>query len=227
MSSEGKARGFDSAAAVTRSMLGWGVVAGPFYVIFGLILAANRPGFDLTRDALSLLLLGSGGWAQAVNLILAGLMTIVAAIGLARTPRWSRPAAALVGIYGLSLIVSAVFPPDATADFPPDVGRGVLTVSGLLHLAFGGFGFLSLGVAAILAAGWHRRRSSRGAWSIIAGIVVIISFGAGGALSQGPAGVALLWIAVLAGWVWLAVTSVMTYRAVPHPVIAQRREEVA
>lgn len=40
--------GFDRGAAVTRSMLGWGVVAGPFYIVFGLILALTRPGFDLT-----------------------------------------------------------------------------------------------------------------------------------------------------------------------------------
>lgn len=28
-------RGFDGAAAVTRSLLGWGVVAGGFYVLLG------------------------------------------------------------------------------------------------------------------------------------------------------------------------------------------------
>jgi len=35
---------FDEGAAVMRSMLGWGVVAGPFYLALGLVLA-------LTRDA--------------------------------------------------------------------------------------------------------------------------------------------------------------------------------
>ncbi|WP_434591336.1 hypothetical protein [Brevibacterium sp. 1718] len=34
--------GLDVRAAVTRSMLGWGVVAGPFYIVFGLILALTR-----------------------------------------------------------------------------------------------------------------------------------------------------------------------------------------
>jgi len=101
MSTPTTTQGFDTAAAVTRSMLGWGVVAGPFYLIFGLILALTRPGFDLTRDALSLLLLGPGGWLQALNLILSGAMTVVAAVGLSRTPRWSRAAAVLVGLYGL------------------------------------------------------------------------------------------------------------------------------
>ena len=228
MSAVSETKGFDSAAAITRSMLGWGVVAGPFYLVFGLILALTRPGFDLTRDALSLLLLGSAGWLQALNLILAGAMTLVAAVGLARTPRWSRAAAVLVGVYGLCLVLSAIFPPDATAYFPPGAAGGVFTVHGLLHLVFGGIGFLALGIASILAARWHRRQSARGsAWSIVAGVVVIVGFVGGGALSQGPAGVALLWIAVLAGWGWLAWTSVVAYRAVPHPVIAQRQQQVA
>jgi hypothetical protein len=32
-----------------------------------------------------------------------------------------------------------------------------------------------------------------------------------------PAGVALLWLAVVAGWAWLLVASVRAYRTVPHP----------
>jgi len=204
-------------------MLGWGVIAGPCYLIFGLILALTRPGFDLTRDALSLLLLGAGGWLQALNLILAGAMTFVAAIGLARTPRSPRGAAALVGIYGLCLLLSVVFPPDATPDFPPDGGGGTFSTSGILHVVFGGIGFLSLGTAAIVAVAWQLRRSVRGAvLSVVAGVVVIICFIGGGALSQIPLGVALLWIAVVAGWAWLAATCIVAYRAVPHPVIAQR-----
>ncbi len=210
--------GFDRAAAVTRSMLGWGVVAGPFYLVFGLILALTRPGFDLGRDALSLLLLGDAGWLQALNLVLAGLMTVVAAVGLWRTPGWSRTAAVLVGAYGLGLVLSAFAAPDRP-------GSGTATVGGILHLAFGGIGFVALGVAAIVASGWFRRRRSRSgaAWSLVAGILVIVAFVAGGALSAGPAGVALLWVAVVAGWAWLAFTCVAAYRAVPHPVLANRQ----
>lgn len=39
----------DRAAAVTRSLLGYGVVAGPFYVVVGLIQGLTRRGFDLLR----------------------------------------------------------------------------------------------------------------------------------------------------------------------------------
>ncbi|SMH38204.1 Protein of unknown function [Rathayibacter oskolensis] len=209
--------GLDRGAAVSRSLLGWGVVAGVFYLVFGLILAVTRPGFDITRDALSILLLGDLGWLQALNLILSGVMTITAAVGLARTPDMSRATPALVGIYGLGLVLSAFAAPDRP-------GSGTGTVGGILHLAFGGLGFLALAVAALSAAGWFRRRGSgRGrALSILAGSVVLLAFLAGGALSAGPAGVALLWLAVVVGWAWLAGTSVAAYRAVPHPLYSRR-----
>ncbi|UJP09056.1 DUF998 domain-containing protein [Microbacterium sp. KUDC0406] len=225
MTDEQRPGGFDSAAAVTRSMLGWGVVAGPFYLIFGLILALTRPGFALNRDALSMLLLGDLGWLQALNLVLSGVMTIVAAIGMLRTPGWPRTAAVLVGVYGACLLLSAAFPPDATADFPPDAGGGgSFTVSGMLHLVFGGIGFLALASAAFLAAPWLSRRTSavRALWSRIAGAVIVVAFVAGGALARSPFGVGLLWVAVLTGWAWLALMSIVAYRAVPHPLLARR-----
>jgi len=215
MTTEAKT-GLDRGAAVTRSMLGWGVVAGPFYLVFGLILALTRSEFDFSRDALSILLIGENGWLQGLNLVLSGLMTIVAAVGLARTPDWSRAAAVLVGIYGLGMVLSAFAAPDRP-------GSGTATAAGILHLAFGGLGFLSLGIAAIVAASWFRRGQIPGSRrSLIAGIVIIAAFVAGGALSSGPAGVALLWVAVVVGWAWLALTCVVAYRAVPHPLYSRR-----
>jgi hypothetical membrane protein len=223
MAKESTTEGLDVSAAVTRSMLGWGVVAGPFYLSVGLILALTRPWFDLTRDALSLLLIGDIGWLQASNLILSGAMSLVAAIGLWRTPDWSRASAALVGVYGLCLVLSAIFPPDPTKNFPPSSAGGAFTGSGIAHLAFGAIGFLCLGAAAVLAGGWFRRRGSSAAtWSRSAGVLLIVAFIAGVALAAGPAGVAFIWLTVLIGWAWLAATSVAAYRAIPHPVLAHR-----
>ncbi|WP_051114081.1 DUF998 domain-containing protein [Actinopolymorpha alba] len=215
--------GCDRGAAVTRSMLGWGVVAGPFYLLFGITLALTRPGFDLTRDALSLLLIGDLGWLQWLNLVLSGLMSIVAAIGLLRTPEWSRAAGLLVGVYGACFVLSAIFPPDATENFPPGAGGGEFTTAGILHFVFGGVGFVGVGIAAIIAGSWLGRRQSRGTtWSRVAGVVIIVAFLAGGALSALPGGVGLLWITVLVAWGWLAMTSIAAYRAIPHPAIARR-----
>ena len=54
----------DRTAAITRSLLGWGAVADPYSLAVGLALALTRPGFDPSRHALSLLMLGDWGWIQ-------------------------------------------------------------------------------------------------------------------------------------------------------------------
>ncbi|HLS40120.1 MAG TPA: DUF998 domain-containing protein [Ornithinicoccus sp.] len=138
--------GFDRAAAVTRSMLGWGVVAGPFYLVVGLALALCTDGFDLGEHALSLLMLGDHGWIQSVNLVLTGLMVLVAAKGFERAAAGSgrgRHLSVPLGIYGLCLAASGLVPPDPVQGFPPGSAGGEASVTGLLHLAFGGVGFLA------------------------------------------------------------------------------------
>ena len=211
--------GFDSGAAVTRSLLGWGVVAGPFYVVFGLVLALTRTGFDLARHPLSALLLGDHGWLQALSLILTGVMVGAAALGFRRAIAGRRggAAAVLLGVYALCLVLSALFPPDPANGFPPGVAAEA-TTSGLLHLVFGAIGFLSVGAAAVIVAG----ELPGAVFSRVAGVVVIVGFLGGAALSSGSAGIALLWVAVVAGWAWLAVASVRAYRVVPHPELARR-----
>lgn len=218
---------FDRAAAISRSLLGWGVVAGPFYVVVGLILALTRPGFDLTRDALSLLTLGEYGWMQRANLIVSALMVAAAAYGILRTIRSGRGLAigTLTGAYALCLILSAIFHPDPTSGFPPGQSGGTTTTSGILHLLFGGIGFVCLAVAAFAYAKWavDRRETSQSRLGLWCGIVVLVGFVGGAALAQHPIGVALLWLSVLAGWLWLALACAHLYTVVPHPVIAERK----
>lgn len=217
---------FDAAAAVTRSLLGWGVVAGPFYLVVGTVLALTRGGFDLSRHQLSLLMLGDGGWMQRTNLILSGLMTLAAAVGFHRAVRGSKPSAragVLLGVCGLGLLGSGTFAPDPMNGFPAGEPEEA-TVSGILHMAFGLVQFLALAAAAVVVAGWYARRGDRGtaAYSRISAAVIVVGFAGGAALSTTAAGVALLWLAVGAGWAWLLVASVRTYRTVPHPDAAQR-----
>ncbi|MET0736399.1 MAG: DUF998 domain-containing protein [Microbacterium sp.] len=215
---------FDKASAVTRSLLGWGVVAGPFYVIVGLILALTRPGFDLASHALSLLMLGEWGWMQRLNLILSALMVLAAAYGFLRAIRNGRglAIAVLVGVFGVCLILSAIFPPDPVDGFPAGASAEAST-SGILHLVFGAIGFVALAVAAFAYAGWARTEGVGGsAIAIVLGCIVILGFVGGAALAMVPAGVALLWAAVLAGWLWLALASARVYRWTPHPVTGAR-----
>lgn len=212
---------FDTAAAVTRSMLGWGVVAGPFYLIVGLVLAFTREGFDFSQHPLSVLMLGDGGWMQITNLALSGLMVLVAGAGMVRAG--ARGTGIAVGIYGVAMVASAIFPPDPMPGFPPGQdGATTMSLTGVLHFAFGGIGFIAFGVAALLLGGWLARHGERGhaAWSRVAGIVVLVGFVGGAAL--GPAGMGGLWLAVVAGFTWLLLASLRLYREVPHPVVARR-----
>lgn len=220
--------GFDGAAAVTRSLLGYGLLAGAIYLIVGLSLALTREGFDLTQHPLSLLMLGDGGWMQRTNLIVAGVMTLAASIGFARAlrgPQTSTGAATLVAVYGASLVLSGAFAPDPMAGFPPGTAPAEGgSVAGILHLGSGAVGFIALAAAALLFAGWFRsrNRTQAAAASRGAAVVVLAGFLGGAALATRPVGVALLWLAVVTGWVWLAAASVQLYRAVPHPDVHRR-----
>lgn len=221
----------DRGAAVTRSMLGWGVVAGPFYVVVSLTLALTRPGFMLSQHALSLLTLGDGGWMQRTNLVLTGLMVAVAGLGMTRAIRNGRGLAvgALCIVDGLALVLSAVFLPDPATGFPPGSEGGQFSTSGVLHLLFGALGFLAITAAAWACSRWGRdegllmlARNSR-----ILAICVLVGFVGGAALATNTAGVILLWIAVLAQFAWLALASSTIYRWSPHPLRSQRPMSVA
>jgi len=219
---------FDRAAAISRSLLGWGVVAGPFYVLVGFVLALTRPGFDITRHALSLLTLGEHGWIQRANFVLSALMVIAAAYGILRAIRSGRGLAigTLTGAYGLCLVLSGIFLPDPASGFPPGQTVGIPTTGGILHLLFGGIGFVCFSAAAFAYAKWASVRGEAGqSWlGILCGAVTLIGFVCGAVLAQSPIGVGLLWLSVLAGWLWLALACAHLYTVVPHPVIAARNK---
>jgi hypothetical protein len=212
---------FDTHAAVTRSMLGWGVLAGPIYLGVGLLLAVTRTGFNLGEHQLSLLMLGDGGWMQRANLLVSGLICGVAAMGFRRAMnRTSTPSRApvLLFAFAVGLVGSGIFAPDPVDGFPPGA-ESEATASGILHLAFGAFSFACLAAACFVGARWIARRGDTGwsRYSQASGAVILIGFVGGAALSQSPVGVVLLWIAVVAGYAWIAAAAVYLWRTVPHP----------
>jgi hypothetical protein len=112
-------------AAVTRSALWCGVLAGPFYLAVGLAQAFVREGFDLGRHPLSMLANGPGGWIQTANFVITGLMVIAAAAGLRRVLRpGARALPWFLGGFGAAMIVAAAFPADPVDGFPPGTPRG-------------------------------------------------------------------------------------------------------
>src|SRR3954452_11425294 len=116
----------DPETRVTRSLLGYGVLAGPVYVTASLVQAVTRPDFDLSRHEWSLLATGPHGWIQIANLALTGGMVLAFAVGLRRAlaggsgARW---APRLVGVYGACL-VAAAFRADPAFGFPAGTPAG-------------------------------------------------------------------------------------------------------
>src|SRR5690606_23227572 len=113
------------------------------------------------------LMLGDWGWLQRANLVVTGLMTLAAAVGIARATRREGPGTvtpALVAGYAVALLGSAAFAPDPMGGFPPGAGAVPGSLSGVLHLAFGAVGFLCLTAAALTFASWCARRGD-GGWA--------------------------------------------------------------
>jgi hypothetical protein len=212
----------DPGAAVTRSLLGYGPLAGALYLVSGLAQALTREGFDLTRHDLSLLANGPLGWIQIATLVLAGLMTVAAAAGVRRALRvgpertW---APALLTGYGLALVAAGVFVADPMDGFPVGTPAGppaAPSVAGLLHMAAGGIGFTCLVVAAVVLGRRFAQQSRRGsaAASWATAVVVLAGFAGVASGSTSPLAVLGLWIGVVTGWAWLGAVCVHLYRRV-------------
>ena len=166
------------------------------------------------------------GWIEIVNLIVSGLMTLAAAIGMSRALRvlgggpgtvWGPR---LIAGYGLGLVGAGVFVADPMNGFPPGTPDGppaVVTVGGIGHLVFGGLGFLCLVAGTLVLARHHAREARPGmAWfSRATGVLFLVAFAGIASGSTSPAVVLGFWAGVVLAWVWLAVTSVDLYRRTP------------
>lgn len=203
-----------SDAPVARPLLRWGVVAGPFYLAVGLAQAFLRDGFQFARHPLSVLANGSGGWIQTANFALTGAMVVTAAVGFRRAVRpVSRATSWFLGAFGASMLVASMFRADPMDGFPPGTPQGPptsISTVGMVHFIAGAVGFVSLAISCFLAA---RALSRLGAparglarLSLASGVVVLIGFFGGAALPTGSP-VLGIWIAVVAGWAWLATLS--------------------
>ena len=202
----------------TRSLLGYGVLAGPVYVVAALVQGLTRPGFDLLHDDVSLLSNGSLGWIQIANFILTGVFVIAAAAGMARALKGrSTWGPRLLAVFGAGLIAAGVFVADPMNGFPVGTPAGhPLSVSwhGLLHIVAAGIGFLCLVAACIVLArmfGRERRRMWM-AYSLVTGIVFLLAFAGVASGSTSAAVVLGFWVGVLIAFSWIAAVSIDLYR---------------
>jgi hypothetical membrane protein len=211
----------DRTVAVTRSLLGYGILAGPVYVVVSVTQALLREGFDPTRHQWSLLSTGSYGWIQVANFIVAGLMCVAGAAGLGRalTPgRASRWAPRLVATYGFGLVAAGIFRADPALGFPPGTPDSGTAVSwhGMLHFVAGGIGFTAIAVACLLIGRRYAAEGRTGfAWfSRLTGVAFFAGF-AMIASGGGARGATIIFTAIVVLlWTWLSAVAADRSRTV-------------
>ena len=206
------------AQRVTRSLLGYGVLAGAVFEGSVLIQGLTRHGFRIAHDDASLLANGPLGWVQVTTFLLAGAMTIAAAAGVRRAMpgRW---APGLIGIYGAGLMAGGLFRADPADGFGPGAPAGkALHISwhGYGHLIAASVGFIALIAACFVISRYFSQQGRRGLaiYSRATGIVFAAAFAGVATGSSSSAIVLPFYAAVLAAFTWLALVSVHLYRRV-------------
>jgi Protein of unknown function (DUF998) len=207
------------AQRVTKSLLGYGVLAGTVFGISVLVQGLTRHGFRIDHDDASLLANGPLGWIQVATFLAAGAMTIAAAVGVHRTALPGRWAARLIGVYGAGLIGAGIFSADPAYGFGPGAPLGKAThISwhGTGHLISASVGFVALIAACFVVARYFSRHGRRGMglYSRVTGVAFGAAFAGVTTGSSSSAIVLPFYVAVLAAFTWLAIVSVHLYRSV-------------
>jgi hypothetical protein len=182
------------AASPTRSLLTYGAVAGPLWAVVSLAQAALRPDYTITQAPLSALSNGSLGWLQILNFIVAGVLTILGAVGL-RQVLASKWAPRLIAVSGVGLIAAGLLVMDAGP---------ALTWHGYGHMAAGTVTFATL-IAACYVLARHFARSgnrSHAVLSRIAGTALLI--GDLWAMSGGPGGTVTIAVGAITAMLWIS-----------------------
>lgn len=205
----------------TKTLLAYGIVAGPLYVVASLAQAFSREGFDPTRHQWSMLTLGQHGWIQTVNFILTGLMIIVAALGLSRqlaTGRGARWTPRLLVVFGLSLIAAGTFIPDPALGFPVGTpeGPGQVSWHGMIHFGAAGVGFTCFAIACFVLARRYGQEGRRGfaIFSRITGIVFLAGFACVASGAGSVAANLAFTSAIALVFSWLTAVSLDRFRSV-------------
>jgi hypothetical protein len=188
------------AGNTTHALLGALALSGPLWAVVSLLQVATRDGFDFTRPPLSMLSVGSLGWLQITNFVVAGLLAVIGAVGLKRAvPSTWVPR--LVVVYGIGYVLAGVFVMEPADGFPagtPLGHSGVLAWHTIVHLLVGTIAFVALTAVLFVFGRYFARLGERGwAWgSRIAATGVIVADVA--SMAQVPENSAVLAVGIIA-----------------------------
>lgn len=158
----------------TRKLLEAGIVAGLLVMATSFTLAFATKGFDLTRHANSLLVLGEWGWLQTLNFISFGVLVTLAALGARRVLR-GKPGGLwgplLLATYGIGGIIVGFAPADPAFGFPPGAesayqGYGSVSRSAQIHGIAGGIAFTAMAIACFVFARYFMAVKQYG-WAVL------------------------------------------------------------
>jgi hypothetical protein len=197
----------------TSALLACGAVGAPLFVVVLLVEGALRPGYDPLYQPGSALSLGDRGWIQIASFLITGLLMVVFAIGVRAV--LGTMAGIALGVFGLSLIVSGVFPMDAMRGYPPGTPLGQpaeLSLRHQVHDAAGLVVFLALAAACMVVA--RRLTGASRAYSLASGVAVLVLFvwfGASWSEDAAHSGVVQR-ILIVVGWTWITLLSLRLLR---------------
>ena len=202
----------------TRALVTAGALAGPLFVVVGLVQVVTREGFDLTRHPLSLLSLGDRGWVQIANFVIAGVLMLAFAVG-ARRSLGDGPgrvwAPVLFALYGIGLVLGGAFTADPAMGFPvgtPDGYPTEWTFHGGVHAFAAPLAFLALVAVTFVVAHrlrWEGRQAAA-AWSRVIGVLCLVL-----CIPFGPAASMRLFVGVALGFAWITAYGISLLRERP------------
>ena len=161
-------------ARQTRALLACGILAGPIYIAATAIQALTRDGFDPRQHRYNVLTTGDLGWIHRTNYIVAGVLMLLFAVGVARllgqgrTGRW---APRLLAFYGVAYVSSGVFPADPVIGFPPGTLSQPTSWHATVQMASRSLSSVALVAASLILGKWFTAQGLRG-WAWFSGAAV-------------------------------------------------------
>jgi hypothetical protein len=197
----------------TRALLACGIVAGPLYVAATLIQALTRDGFDIASNRFTSLTSGDLGWIHQANMVLAGALTMLFAVGASdalRNGRGSVWGPWAVALFGAAYAFGGALTADPVLGFPPGTTQEMVrtTLEGTIQNASRSVSTLFLVAMNLLVALWFAAQDRKGL-AIVAATAVPVVFAAivavGFVIGVKTGGLAYL----LTPWIY--VTALATY----------------